>query len=115
MIELTHTADGAVTVDVSRLLQAHEQAVRRWARWHVAGWIFVTLSLGAALATGVLALRQDASHQNELRQVRVWLNEAELRSMCWRAAAASWTRIPMSRAEQWVETCVARERLQQRG
>ena len=62
-IELATAGDGAVRVDVSELLAAHERAARRWGRLRLAGAVLCSLAVSGWLIGGVMALRWDVQQR----------------------------------------------------
>ena len=106
--------DGAVRVDVSGLLDAHERAAKRWSRLRLAGVILCTLAVSGSLILGVMALRWDVQHQRDMQVLKFFLQETEARVMCWRALTSRWNRtakdiVTVDGREAWVRGCVELE------
>jgi hypothetical protein len=119
-IEVAAVGDGAVRVDVSGLMDAHERAARRWSRLRLAGAILCSLAVSGSLVLGVMALRWDVQQRRDMQVLKFLLQETEARGMCWRAVAIRWNRAPedivkVDGREAWVRGCVERELARQEG
>ena len=113
-IEVATVGDGAVRVDVTGFLDAHERAARRWSRLRLAGAILCSLAVSGSLVLSVMALRWDVQQQRDMQVLKFLLQETEARVMCWRAVAIRWDRTPkdivrVDGREAWVRGCVERE------
>ena len=119
-IQVATVGDGAVSIDVTGLLDAQERAARRWARLRLTGAILCTLTVSGSVILGVTALRWDVQHRRDVQALKLLLQETETRGMCWRAVANRWNRaredlVTVDAREAWVRGCVEWELTRQDG